>query len=159
MNTESKVGRSLAICCKQSPIRLINAKPLSEIAHRNLLSTKDHNIKRKRNSHHSPPLPRPTWKTTKASSSICTLFPHPYPPTTTSLTPLPLTTTHCTPTNPSSLSQLRPPQMLRNQPHHKSKRPRLSPTLCRQSRRERALYGGEPSVCAVRLCESYGRGR
>ena len=55
--------------------------------------------------------------------------------------------------------QLRPTQMQRNEPHHQSQRPRLSPDLARQSRRERPLHRREPGLRTVRLCARHGRER
>ncbi len=60
-------------------------------------------------------------------------------------------------TNPPR--QLRPPQMLRDEPHHQSQRPRLGANLRRQGRRERPVHGGEPSLRAVRVRAGHGRGR
>lgn len=56
-------------------------------------------------------------------------------------------------------TQLRPAQMLRDEPHHQSQRPRLGPDLRGQGGRERAVHGGEPGVRAVRVRAGHGRGR
>lgn len=84
------------------------------------------------------------------------LLPPPDPSFPISPTSIPIITT---PANQIPPNQLRPPQMLRDQPHHKSQRPRLGANLRRQGRRERPLHGGEPSLRAVRVREGHGRGR
>ena len=55
--------------------------------------------------------------------------------------------------------QLRPPQMLCDEPHHQSERPRLGADFGRQSRRERAIHWREPGVCAVWIRARHGRER
>ena len=74
---------------------------------------------------------------------------------TTFYTPLPVAHSLI----PFPFSQLRPPQMQRNEPHNKSQRPRLRADLRGQSRRERPLLGREPGVRAVRVRPQPRRGR
>jgi hypothetical protein len=80
-------------------------------------------------THSSPPLQQ--WRTKRARSSICKPAPPPIP------------------TSTNTFFQLRPPQMQRNKPHHQSQRPRLSPNIRGESRRERPIYRRESGVCAV----------
>jgi len=56
-------------------------------------------------------------------------------------------------------SQVRPPQMQRNEPHHQGERSRICATVSGQGRREWAVHGREPSLCVVRLRARHGRGR
>lgn len=120
---------------------------------------------------HSPkkkPLnPQQSWKTTKASSSTCMSFsPSPSPSLSTHpfhpYLPPPPGATAANPTAAAAgppLPQLRPAQMLGDEPHHQSQRPRLGANLRRQGRRPRPVHGREPGLRPLRLRARHGRGR
>ena len=55
------------------------------------------------------------------------------------------------------LSQLRPPQVQRNQPHHQGQGPRFRPDLRRKGRRERSLHRREPDLRPLRFRPRHGR--
>jgi hypothetical protein len=100
---------------------------------------------------HSPHVPQnentqsknlPIWKMTRVNSSTCAS------PQELYLQPKQIRLT---------LSQLRPPQVQRNKPHHQGQGSCICPDLRRKGWRERSIHRREPSLRTMRFRTSDGR--